>query len=203
MPRTEAQYAALRQATNEKIIAAATSLFARKGFGATNVQEIANAAGISTGLMYRHYASKEELFAALVRVGSASFVELAALFGSDTPPLELIMSWLGEVIADLERDTQFAAYTTLMTQAVVMESEQPAIAELIVESANVQKATERLIERGQARGVFRAGDARLYAQHLFTIITGMAYTRMTTEDDYLAPTPAMVLAFLLTRGTTA
>ncbi|WP_335633118.1 helix-turn-helix domain-containing protein [Brevibacillus formosus] len=36
-------------------------LFVQKGFGSTNVQDIADTAGISIGLMYRHYKSKETL----------------------------------------------------------------------------------------------------------------------------------------------
>lgn len=197
MPRTDAQFAALRQATNDKIIAAATSLFARKGFAATSVQEIANAAGISTGLMYRHYASKEDLFGALVEVGAESFAQLAQQFSSDAPPVDLLYSWMGEVIEDLERDSQLAAYTTMMTQAVVMESDHPSVARLIVESNRLEQAVVGLIEKGQADGSFRKGEPRQLAQHLLATITGMAFARMTMEDNYLIPTVEMAFAFLV------
>jgi len=41
-------------------------LFVQKGYDSTNVQDIADTAGISIGLLYRHYKSKETLFDELV-----------------------------------------------------------------------------------------------------------------------------------------
>ena len=37
-------------------------LFVNQGFGSTNVQDIADTAGISIGLLYRHYKNKDQLF---------------------------------------------------------------------------------------------------------------------------------------------
>lgn len=46
----------------KEIQSAAMQLFVQKGYGSTNVQDIADTAGISIGLLYRHYKSKETLF---------------------------------------------------------------------------------------------------------------------------------------------
>lgn len=53
---------------NEKkktIMQAATKLFAKKGFDATSIQEIASESGISKGAFYLHFRSKEELILAI------------------------------------------------------------------------------------------------------------------------------------------
>lgn len=47
--------------TREKIVEAARSLFAEKGFDRTTTAEIAREAGISEGTIYRHFKSKREL----------------------------------------------------------------------------------------------------------------------------------------------
>src|SRR6516164_894522 len=44
------------------IVAAAVPLFARKGFAGTTTKELAEAAGISEALLFRHFPSKKHLF---------------------------------------------------------------------------------------------------------------------------------------------
>jgi AcrR family transcriptional regulator len=51
----------------QRIEAAALALFTRQGFHGTNIREIAEQAGISTGAIYTYYPSKEAIFASLVR----------------------------------------------------------------------------------------------------------------------------------------
>lgn len=45
---------------------AATRLFAQKGYGATSVEDIVAAAGVSKPMLYRHFESKRELCVALL-----------------------------------------------------------------------------------------------------------------------------------------
>jgi AcrR family transcriptional regulator len=55
-----------RQAqTRDRLIEAATSVFARRGFQAATVEEIAEEAGYSHGAVYSNFAGKEELFLAV------------------------------------------------------------------------------------------------------------------------------------------
>jgi AcrR family transcriptional regulator len=56
---------AARARRHDRILAAAEHLFAAQGFAKTTVDEIASAAGVSKGLVYDHYASKEDLLAAV------------------------------------------------------------------------------------------------------------------------------------------
>lgn len=66
MPRTKETFEAMRQTTREKIDTTALSLFARKGLS-VKVGEIAKAAGVSQGLMYSHYSSKDALIFELIK----------------------------------------------------------------------------------------------------------------------------------------
>ena len=51
------------------IVAAAVPLFARKGFAGTTTKELADAAGISEGLLFRHFPSKKQLYEEILRSG--------------------------------------------------------------------------------------------------------------------------------------
>lgn len=52
--------------TRDGVLRAAEEVFARDGFSGSSVQEIAAQAGVSRQLIYRHFRSKEHLFAALI-----------------------------------------------------------------------------------------------------------------------------------------
>jgi AcrR family transcriptional regulator len=51
-----------RQERREQILGAATETFARSGFAATNLDEIADEAGITRVVLYRHFDSKSDLY---------------------------------------------------------------------------------------------------------------------------------------------
>jgi AcrR family transcriptional regulator len=50
-----------------EILDAALDLFVAKGFSATKVEDIARAAGVTAGTIYRYYAGKEDMLRALIR----------------------------------------------------------------------------------------------------------------------------------------
>jgi AcrR family transcriptional regulator len=53
-------------ATRERILASAERLFAERGFSGVSMPAIAAAAGITAGAIYKHFASKEQLFFQIV-----------------------------------------------------------------------------------------------------------------------------------------
>jgi AcrR family transcriptional regulator len=87
-------------ATRERIVAAAVDLFAARGYGAVAVSDVAAQAGTAKGSVYRHFESKEALFAAAVEsvvAGVVGDVRAAAdrAGGQLDPPaamLALVMS---------------------------------------------------------------------------------------------------------------
>jgi AcrR family transcriptional regulator len=66
MPRTEAQNQAIKLATRQKILTAAMQLFSTLGYQHASVAKIAAEAKISKGLIYHHFASKEDILEGLL-----------------------------------------------------------------------------------------------------------------------------------------
>src|SRR5688572_11835034 len=50
----------------EQILLAAVELFSQKGFKGTTTKEIARAVGVSEAMVFRHFATKDELYAAIL-----------------------------------------------------------------------------------------------------------------------------------------
>ncbi len=67
--KRQARFEQLRETSMERIRSAAMELFARNGYGNTSISQIATAAGVSKGLMYNYYESKEALLRAIVQQG--------------------------------------------------------------------------------------------------------------------------------------
>jgi len=74
-----------RDQSIQTIVETALSLFAEQGYDATSIRAIAKQAGISLGLMYNYFRSKEELLIEICRRGGA---DVAASFKQITPELE-------------------------------------------------------------------------------------------------------------------
>src|SRR5450759_4155112 len=62
-PRTQEERS---ERSRRQILDAALKLFSHRGYGATSVQEIAEAAGLSKGNVYHHFPDKETVFRALL-----------------------------------------------------------------------------------------------------------------------------------------
>ncbi|MCB9295567.1 MAG: TetR/AcrR family transcriptional regulator [Lewinellaceae bacterium] len=60
-PRTKKQFEEIRQRSMEAIKKAAMELFAHNGYHSTSISQIAKEAGISKGLLYNYFDSKEDL----------------------------------------------------------------------------------------------------------------------------------------------
>jgi AcrR family transcriptional regulator len=61
MPRTEEQNTEIREERKAEIMKVALELFANEGFHTTSISKIAKKAGISKGLLYNYFESKEQL----------------------------------------------------------------------------------------------------------------------------------------------
>ena len=69
-----------RTERRDQILAAATRAFARSGFAATSLDDIAGEAGVSRVILYRHFDSKTELYRAVL---DHACLRLVAAVGED------------------------------------------------------------------------------------------------------------------------
>ena len=99
---------AVTGATHRQIIDAAVRLIAERGFSATSVDEIAEAAGVAKGSVYYNFGSKADLFAQILTEGitrlTASLRAAAAAAG-DRPPLAALA---GELLRQVHDNPAFA-----------------------------------------------------------------------------------------------
>lgn len=81
------------EATRRAVLAAARSLFGKKGYAQTSVEEIADAARVTKGAVYHHFAGKEALFrAVLAEVEVEAEARATGAGDPEGPPIDQIVA---------------------------------------------------------------------------------------------------------------
>jgi AcrR family transcriptional regulator len=199
LPRTKEQNEAMRNATRVKIHSAAIKLFSDKGFTSTSVQEIVDTAGISMGLLYRHYKTKDEIFGALVKEALDGLEQVGNTFDSNIQPIEAISMFTNEIIDDFSKNEEFMQYMMLMTQPFLENLQYPWMNELFERNAYMRSRFALLIEKGQELGQFKHGDPDKMTQLFFSMIQGMCIMKHFLKESFNPPTADMMLAYILIR----
>jgi len=127
-----------------KVLDAAREQFAAHGLEA-QIDDVARAAGVGVGTVYRHFPNKEDLLRAL---GDAKFEGLAQ---AAVEALEAEDPWTG-----LVEFMTYAARQTSEDRSLSEAMEQhPGICGAAAEAAGLPELTERVVKRAQASGQLR------------------------------------------------
>ncbi|BAB04706.1 TetR/AcrR family transcriptional regulator [Halalkalibacterium halodurans] len=199
MARTKEQNERMSMATREKIYKAALSLFAHKGFALTTIKDISREAHISTGLVYRHFHSKEELFGRLIEKAIGEMTSVTKFLETDTSPKELVSEFVTKMIAGIQSSEEVSHYFLLVARSLLEDEVLPKIGDLKKTDLALFQQMAELIARGQRQGEFKEGDSYKLSLLLFSIIQGMANMKMFMGEKYVAPDLQDVTAFLFTQ----
>jgi AcrR family transcriptional regulator len=72
----------------EKLLEAATEVFAERGYEGARVEQIADAAEVSPGLLYRHFDGKQELYEELLLLANRQLLEHLAQAAAPNLPTD-------------------------------------------------------------------------------------------------------------------
>lgn len=139
--------------TQKAIVAAAAELFARHGFGATSLDDIAAVLGVTKGAFYYHVKNKEEILRLIyLMVLTASEEPLRKIVEADLPPAEKLRRAV---------EHQAAVAADRSPAMTVFYREHPHLTgpfsrEILLRKKAYERYFEQIIEEGQASGVFQA-----------------------------------------------
>lgn len=179
----------------DAILDAARTVFARRGYHGTSTAEIAAAAGCSEPMLYKHFASKQELFVATMQHAGMAVKQkvLAAVADADEP-----LKALAEVSSNLIADPRWAELMRIRAVAVTM-ADDPAIAGALRTSMQHHSATmSGVLRRAQENGQVRADIDPDMIGWLGVAISLLAAYRKALEGDEGLRDTARVMRALLT-----
>ena len=186
----------------QEITEAAFDAFAEKGFAATKVEEVARRAGISKGLLYLYFKTKEELFKAVIRgVVTPRVDELTRTLDSSDLGAEAFIR--GPLLAFMQRLPGSPASIVIR----LMISEAPKHPDLVdyywdkVASRGLA-ALRQLLKRGVERGEFRDSAVTelpqlFVAPVMMSIVWGTVFAERSLDTDKLIATQVdMILSYI-------
>jgi AcrR family transcriptional regulator len=150
MPRTEEANQLIRESSRKKILDAALKVYARKGREST-MAEVAEEAGVSQGLAYRYFPSKDAIFVALLRQMSRPPDEIHAMVRNISgSPAERLARIVSAMVERRRKDPEFYQF---FNQAMSDDSLPPDIMkEMRTLGPLVYKILRQLIIEGQGAG---------------------------------------------------
>jgi AcrR family transcriptional regulator len=195
MPRTREQYAKMRDASDQKIRSAALRLFVNKGFSPTSIDDIAESAGVSKGLVYRHYDSKEMLFSSLIEAAVEGNKQITKSMEQEGNPREIIEGITSDIHEHMASGEDFLNHMLLITQGL-MSKTLPDCTTLIELDIKAIEAGAKLIRRGQEMGVFGAGNPKEMIIFFFSCIQGLVMLKGALGEYFQMPDKDTMTAFL-------
>jgi AcrR family transcriptional regulator len=182
MPRIPAENQRIRDERTAQILRAAAHVFARNGLAATKITDIGDAAGISHGLVYHYFDSKEEIFRMLIMralQGTAHLLrEACTRPGTVTERLDWLIRELLESAGEGEDQA------LLIQHALISETVPEDVHQLVLrEPPKFVAELSALFREGQETGEILAGDPDQLAYFFLSGIQGIVSGRGLYSDQ--------------------
>jgi AcrR family transcriptional regulator len=168
------------------LLDAAVRVFARKGYHAARVGDIAEEAGVAYGLLYHYFSSKEEVLRNVFRETWRALIDtIESVEESNEPPREQLRKVAEILLRSWRRDPDLVRVLVLeVTRSQLLAGEMDEIVASF-------KAIQKIVERGQADGSIRPDLDALLASYVFygaidELLTGWVLGRLPDSDEDLA-----------------
>jgi AcrR family transcriptional regulator len=155
----------------EAVLDAAGELFAQRG-DAVQMDEIAERAGLGVGTLYRHFADKQALLAAIIGRRFEAMTALARAADETEDPWTAFETLLHGYLEAAQADAAF--------RFALLGPEEPRWSDIAAEKTDFAEITERVVRRAADAGHLRAD----FSAQDFTLITRGAMANMTGTGDW-------------------
>lgn len=169
----------------KQLLQVALDVFIEKGYYGTSTREIARRAGVSSGLLFHYFNSKESIYLELVKIGVEEMridTEIAM-----EAPYEYLLQTVKHVFEQLESNPSFGKMFVFM-DAVQYTTVNEKEIELLLKSMDICRQWIPVILEGQRRGEFRAGNSHALCVAIFGAIQGIAQEKVRIPDTPLPET---------------
>ncbi|MEI7885369.1 MAG: TetR/AcrR family transcriptional regulator [Clostridia bacterium] len=199
MGRNQEQNASMRTERKEKILVEALKQFSTYGLAATKIKDIATAAGMSQGLMYHYYNSKEKIYVELIenaldKLNSAVF----SLQAMPLPPHEKISLAINEMLKTIASSDAFVQTSCLISQTTNLRA-IPEETKKILETKRAIPYQElaKIMVAGQKAGTIIQADPEELALIFWTTINGLAIYRANHPASLVVKNTQLIINMFL------
>ncbi len=159
-----------KEKRRNEIMAVGLDLFIRKGYAAAKTQDISQAAGISEGLLFHYFETKEKLYEELIKLGKSHPKTILNDIGD---ALLFFQTAARDIIQSVKTKPFAAKMFVLMTQAQCNEAAPESVKTLLAETDSFDLSVEK-IKQGQKNGTIKKGDPAALAYTFWGALQGIA-----------------------------
>lgn len=169
-----------------EIVREAERLFTERGFTSTRMSDIAEAAGVTKGLLYWYFENKQALLTEIVADMRARLQATQRAAAKGVPDV------LGRIYVSTVASVRFVRANQKVYGLITYSNWSSDLAPALHESATAHAAdTAKLIERGQQEGVIRDDDEPALLAHgnagvVNNYCAAAAWGRLKMDDEELA-----------------
>jgi TetR/AcrR family transcriptional regulator, fatty acid metabolism regulator protein len=179
------------------ILDAAVRVFARSGYEASPVGDVAKEAGVAYGLVYHYFGSKDAVLEAVFREAWGRLLAAVALAEETGRDAAEQLALVVKIVLRSWRDEP-----DLVRLLVREVTRSPHIQDELDEIGQAFASLERIIRRGQEEGTFRSElDARLAAWMLYgsleEVLTGWVLGQLPDDAEGVATAEREVIATIV------
>ena len=199
MGRNVEQNRQLREVQYARILQTSLNLFVGRGFAATRVADIATDAGVSPGLLYHYFPSKDDILAALLQESlpklEAAALDLEALA---MPVADKLLMALQRLIEGIQTRSDTSKHHLLIAQISTSDALPDVARTILARYAHTPyDVMERLFVQGQREGSVRDGDPRQMAMIFWSLIKGLSIHHAVHGRDLGEPTAEAIAPLFL------
>ncbi len=187
------RYQRRKQDRPQEITEAALLAFAEKGYAATRVEEVAKRAGVSKGLMYLYFKTKEELFKAVVK--SVVIRRIDQLIGNIESTELSSEDFIRGPLSSFMKQVPGSPVAIVIRLLISEGPRHPDLVDYYYENvvAKGLAAITGFVERGVERGEFRKSvitelPQLFLAPVMLSIIWGIVFKTRELDTDKLIET---------------
>jgi len=167
-------------------------LFVHKGYAATTTRDIAKRAGISAGLLFHYFPTKETILEELIDEASKGMELLLPFFENNRPDETFLM--ISNFITTMFNQNQSVDFFLLMSQTMALDCVSPHVRQKCDKSAYIHASAE-LIKEGQTLGIFKDAEALSLSYTFWGAVQGIAEMKYL-YNDYQVPRGEVLYSIL-------
>lgn len=173
-PTPSAEQTAEGAARRALILDVAADLFARQGFAATTLLDVAHAADLKKASVYHYFASKDSILLAVLTEGIDELLTAAAEAARTADPVQRLDALLRAHLRNFDR--KLAHVIVFLTERRALQREladSPEAREYLAKRRAYDKLFVDCIRAGQRSGLFRRGDPTVLAYGVLGMLNWM------------------------------
>jgi len=162
-----------KEQRRQQILFCCLDLFVHKGYNGTTVRDIAQKVGMSVGLLFHYFPTKQAILEELLKFAQSGVSSVLELMNQPISPIECFEQIANEIFKSF-RESPISASIFMLVNQTITSDWAPESVKNAVQSLSAIEQTVPIIVKGQQLGCIKQGDPVALSMAFWSSIQGVA-----------------------------